>query len=115
MGWWTSGVGDSTRSLAEVERERDFARRYMNTDGKEIHWDFIRTILASVAELAISPMQDVLGKGSEARMNLPGRASGNWRWRFAEGALTDEIRDRLRRLAELYGRIPKAAIASETA
>jgi 4-alpha-glucanotransferase len=104
VGWWSSGVGDSTRTLADVERERDFARRYMNTDGKEIHWDFIRTILASVAELAISPMQDVLGKGSAARMNLPGRPGGNWRWRYAAGELTETAKHRLLLYTQTYGR-----------
>jgi 4-alpha-glucanotransferase len=104
VGWWTAGVGDSTRSVEEVERERDFARRYMNTDGREIHWDFIRTILASVAELAIAPMQDVLGKGQEARMNLPGRPGGNWRWRYRAGDLTDEAARRLRLYTQTYGR-----------
>ena len=104
VGWWTGGVGDSTRSADEVERERDFARRYMNTDGKEIHWDFIRTILASVADVAIAPLQDVLGKGSEARMNLPGRPGGNWRWRYAAGELTDEARHRLQLYTRTYGR-----------
>jgi 4-alpha-glucanotransferase len=97
-------VGDSTRSKEEVEREHDFARRYMNTDGKEIHWDFIRTILASVAELAIAPMQDVLGKGSKARMNLPGRPGGNWRWRYAAGELTDIVKHRLLLYTQTYGR-----------
>jgi 4-alpha-glucanotransferase len=104
VGWWTAGVGDSTRSAEEVERERDFARRYMNTDGKEIHWDFIRTILASVAELAIAPLQDVLGKGREARMNLPGRPGGNWRWRYTAGELTDAARHRLQLYTQTYGR-----------
>ena len=103
-GWWTAGVGDSTRTAEEVEREHDFARRYMNTDGREIHWDFIRTIIASVAALAIVPLQDVLGKGSEARMNLPGRPGGNWRWRYAEGELTDEAQRRLLLYTQTYGR-----------
>jgi 4-alpha-glucanotransferase len=116
VGWWTSsGVGDGTRKDDEVKDEHARALAYLDAEGREIHWAFIRAALASVADTAIVPLQDVLGLGSAARMNLPGRASGNWRWRFAEGALTDEIRDRLRRLAELYGRIPKAAIASETA
>ena len=109
VGWWTSGVGDSTRTVEEVEAERDFARRYMHSDGKEIHWDFIRTLLGSVAELAIVPLPDVLGLGSEARMNVPARPSGNWRWRFAAGALTPEIRRRLREMTETYGRVKRKA------
>ena len=107
VGWWTSGVGDSTRTLEEVEAEREFARRYMHSDGREIHWDFIRTLLGSVAELAIVPLQDVLGLGSEARMNVPARPSGNWRWRFAAGALTPEVRGRLREITEDYGRVKR--------
>jgi 4-alpha-glucanotransferase len=109
VGWWTSGVGDSTRTVEEVEAEREFARRYMHSDGKEIHWDFIRTLLGSVAELAIVPLQDVLGLGSEARMNVPARPSGNWRWRFGAGALTPEIRRRLREMTETYGRVKRKA------
>ena len=107
VGWWTSGVGDSTRTLEEVEAEREFARRYMHSDGREIHWDFIRTLLGSVAELAIVPLQDVLGLGSEARMNVPARPSGNWRWRFTAGALTPETRGRLREMTEDYGRVKR--------
>jgi 4-alpha-glucanotransferase len=106
VGWWTAGVGDSTRTEQEVEEEHDYVRRYLRTDGSEIHWDFIRAVLASVADLAVVPLQDVLGLGSEARMNLPGRPGGNWRWRFPEGALTPELRQRLRDLTGLYGRTP---------
>ncbi len=84
-------MGDSTRSEEEVRRERDFALRYVGGDGSEIHWDFIRTVMASVADTAIFPLQDVLGLGSEARMNLPGRLGGNWRWRFRAEALTPGI------------------------
>ena len=109
VGWWTSGVGDSTRTLEEVEAEREFARRYMHSDGREIHWDFIRTLLGSVAELAVVPLQDVLGLGGEARMNVPARPSGNWRWRFTAGALTPEIRGRLREMTETYGRVKRKA------
>ena len=107
VGWWTSsGQADSTRTDDEVKDEHERALAYLDAEGREIHWAFIRAALASVADTAIVPLQDVLGLGSEARMNLPGRASGNWRWRFAEGSLTDEVRDRLKRLAELYGRVP---------
>jgi 4-alpha-glucanotransferase len=104
VGWWTAGVGDSTRTEAEVRRERAFALKYMASDGREIHWDLIRLLIASVAATVIIPLQDVLGLGSEARMNLPGRPSGNWRWRYRPEALTAPIRERLRDLTRTYGR-----------
>src|SRR5437764_11191057 len=64
VGWWTSvGAGNTTRSFAEVEREREFTKAYLASDGTAIHWDFIRAILASVADTAIVPLQDVLGLG----------------------------------------------------
>ena len=77
------GAGDSTRASEEVAREKAFALQYLGADGREMNWTLIRTALASVADTVIIPLQDVLGLGSEARMNLPGRASGNWRWRFS--------------------------------
>ena len=110
VGWWTSsGAGDSTRSAEEVRDERDHALAYLDAEGREIHWAFIRCALASVADTAIVPLQDVLGLGSEARMNLPGRPRGNWQGRFRGESLTDEIRDRLKKLAELYGRTVRAS------
>ena len=109
VGWWTSaGAGDSTRSADDVEREREFALRYLDAHGKPIHWAFIRALMGSVADIAVVPLQDVLGLGSEARMNVPARASGNWRWRYAAGDLTDEHAGRLLELAELFGRVPMA-------
>jgi 4-alpha-glucanotransferase len=60
--------------------------------------------MASVADTAIVPLQDVLGLGNEARMNLPGSVERNWLWRFRQGVLTPEIRDRLKQLALLYDR-----------
>jgi 4-alpha-glucanotransferase len=105
VGWWTAGVGDTTRSAAEVQAERDFAAAYLGSDGREIHWDFVRAAQASVADTAIVPLQDVLGLGGSARMNVPSREHGNWCWRFRDGDLTDARRDRLRGLAEIYGRV----------
>jgi 4-alpha-glucanotransferase len=64
----------------------------------------IRTLLASVADTAIIPLQDVLGLGSEARMNLPGTSSGNWRWRFDAQALSSELTARLRKLNKTFDR-----------
>jgi 4-alpha-glucanotransferase len=105
VGWWTtSGAGNTTRTASEVERERAFARKYLNSDGAEINWVFIRTLLASVADTVLFPVQDVLGLGNEARMNLPGSFGGNWRWRMRSGALKREHAARLRELCETYGR-----------
>jgi 4-alpha-glucanotransferase len=104
VGWWTAGVGDTTRTAEEVEKEHERALAYCGGDGTEIHWDFIRTLFVSVADTAIVPLQDVLGLGSAARMNLPGRPSGNWGWRLAASALTPQIRRRLRAITEGSGR-----------
>jgi 4-alpha-glucanotransferase len=105
VGWFNSraGVG-STRTAEQIERERRYCMDYLATDGREINWDFIRAVFASVADTAIVPLQDVLGLGSEARMNLPATTDGNWAWRFAPGALADEHRDRLKNFSELYDR-----------
>ena len=106
VGWFKGVAGQgSTRMAKEIERERKFCLQYLKTDGKEIHWDFIRTVFASVANTAIVPLQDVLGLGSEARMNLPNSTAGNWLWRFKAEALTDKIGQRLRDLSQLYGRV----------
>ncbi len=95
VGWW---LEDAT------ERERDFARRYMATDGREIHWDLIRLALSSVSRMAVIPHQDLAGLGSDCRMNTPGRADGNWAFRLTGWMLDSRIRDRLADLIALYGR-----------
>lgn len=86
------------------EAERDYARRYVGSTGDDIAWDLIRVALASVADLAIVPVQDVLALGGEARMNFPGTPEGNWRWRLLPGQLTPGHGERLRGLTETYGR-----------
>ncbi len=86
------------------EREREFCLHYLKSDAREIHWDFIRALFASIADTVIIPMQDVLGLGNEARMNLPATDSGNWNWRAREEFFTREITGRLRDLTTLYGR-----------
>jgi 4-alpha-glucanotransferase len=108
VGWYASEAGgaSSVRSAAQIERERRFCLEYLQSEGAEIHWDFIRAVLSSVADTALVPLQDVLGLGSEARMNVPATMSGNWSWRFRAGDLGGELSARLRRLAELYGRYP---------
>jgi 4-alpha-glucanotransferase len=67
----------------------------------------IRLALASVADTAVVPMQDLMSLGNEARMNYPGKTSGYWRWRYMPYQLTDVIAQRLRELTELYGRYPE--------
>jgi len=110
VGWFGSVAGEgSTRDAQQIEREREFCRKYLNTDGEEIHWAFVRAVLASVANTAIVPLQDLLGLGTEARMNLPNSSEGNWSWRFEPGALNGVIATRLRDLTELYGRSQTAA------
>jgi 4-alpha-glucanotransferase len=106
VGWWNSSVGaDSTRTLEDVRKEHEFARTYLNfSDDSQVHWVMIRAVMASVADTAIVPLQDVLGLGTEARMNLPGRVSGNWKWRYRPGALTKDLSSRLHELATLYDR-----------
>jgi 4-alpha-glucanotransferase len=104
VGWWTgSGVGERTRA-AEIRSERDFARAYLGFQNEPVNWVFIRIVLASVANIAIIPLQDILGLGSDARMNLPGTVSENWRWRYKPRALTKETSEQLRRLTLLYDR-----------
>ena len=105
VGWWTGETGHSTRSNTEIEKEREFARRYLGIDGREMHWAFIRAVLASVADTAIVPVQDLLGLGSDARMNRPGTVGGNWRWRLCPGQLTHDIARRLAVMTETYDRI----------
>ena len=81
----------------ERENEREHARRYLDLDGREVHWQFIRAVLASVADTAIVPVQDLLGLGSDARMNRPGTDTGNWRWRLVPGQLDSRDRAKARR------------------
>jgi 4-alpha-glucanotransferase len=104
VGWWNSGGGDSTRTLDDIEKEHAYARAYLGFTDEPIHWVLIHGIISSVANTAIAPMQDVLGLGSEARMNLPGKASGYWKWRMKPGAATEEIADRLKEMVALYDR-----------
>jgi 4-alpha-glucanotransferase len=79
VGWFQSEAGaGTTRTAEQVDRERELTLRYVQSDGHEIHWDMIRLAMASVARLAVFPMQDVLGLGTEARMNLPSTSRDNW-------------------------------------
>ena len=96
LGWWKNSAS---------EEERLSAATYLNiTREEDIAWSFVRGALTSVANLAILPVQDVLGLDSEARMNVPSKTLGNWSWRLRRGALTEELAARLARLVELTDR-----------
>lgn len=89
------------------EADRNFSRRYLNnynTSGDEIHWDFIRLALASVANLAVIPVQDYLGTGRNGRINEPSTLGNNWKWRLKPGEITEDLVLKCRELALLYGR-----------
>jgi len=96
VGWW--------KSLSR--QERDGVQAYLGSGDREIWWEMIRLAMASVADLCIFPLQDVLGLGSEARLNTPGRPDGNWSWRYPSRALTPELQHRLAELCRIYGRHP---------
>ncbi len=105
VGWWNSkGGADSTRTPEDVVKEHVFARAYMGFKDEPINWVLIRGVMSSIANIAIVPTQDLLGLGNEARMNLPGTASGNWRWRMKKGALTEDLARRLGEMAKIYDR-----------
>ena len=104
-----SGTHDNNTTkgwyAAADERARDKVRRYMNTDGNSVHWDFLRTCFGTIATYAIVPMQDVLGLGEEGRMNVPGVAQNNWGWRYRKDALSDGLAEGLKSATKLYGRL----------
>jgi 4-alpha-glucanotransferase len=98
---WFGGQFDKKGNISQYGAA---VLNYLDSDGEEINWDMIRAVSASVADTAIVPLQDVLGLGNDARMNLPASTDGNWKWRFYEGDLTEEIAARLKNLAVTYGR-----------
>jgi 4-alpha-glucanotransferase len=94
LGWW--------RSTGEAERAH--VRAYLGSNGHEPHWELMRAASASVADTVIHPMQDVLGLGSEHRMNFPGQPEGYWEWRFSWAQVRPEHAQRLAEFGALYGR-----------
>ncbi|MGM9608143.1 MAG: 4-alpha-glucanotransferase [Oscillospiraceae bacterium] len=98
LGWLSSA--DS----ADAARARD----YLRLTGEEDHWGMMRALWGSVAELTVVQAQDILGLGSEARMNTPSTVGSNWCWRALPGSFTPELAQRLRHCMELYGRLANA-------
>lgn len=108
-----TGTHDNDTTIGWFNTANDYEKQnlwlYLGCISPEgVHWDLIRLALSSIANQAIIPLQDILGLGNEARMNFPSVAEGNWEWRYLEGALRDEWRDRLKVLTRLNGRAPEA-------
>ncbi|MFO8098239.1 MAG: 4-alpha-glucanotransferase [Salinibacter sp.] len=98
VGWWHEELSAKNQA---------FARDYLdlNASSAEVHEQCLRYLMASVADRVVTPLQDVLGLGTEARMNRPGEPEGNWRWRVTPDQLTEETEELLSRLTRLYGRV----------
>ena len=93
-----------------TQEDRELAEEYLNLQNQsreEMVWAFIRLTLGSVADTAVIPLQDYLCLGAEARMNQPSTLGKNWRWRMKEGEFTEELADKLAKMAALYGRTNK--------
>ena len=89
-------------------RDKKFAKQYLHFRAdRDAQWEFIRSAMASVSDTCIIPMQDYLGLGSEARINVPSTLGTNWKWRMLEGQFTDELAERIREMTGLYGRLAK--------
>ena len=107
-----TGTHDNDTTVGWYEKLSDHERRdlwnYLGCISDQgIHWDLIRVAMSSVAVLSILPLQDLLGLGTEAKMNTPGQGEGNWGWRYRSEMLSDEIRDRFATLTHLFGRAPQ--------
>ena len=102
-GWkkgWGSDQSAQPKNVVRPSTMRDYLGEPAHVD-----WSLIRAAYTSVAGRAVVPLQDVLGLGSRARMNVPGRPAGNWAFRAPANAFAKDLAGRLRRLAELTGRV----------
>ena len=104
-----TGTHDNDTTLGWYEsldrQDKAFARRYLNiTARKDVEWNFIRAAFGSISDTAIIPMQDYLGLGAEARINIPSTLGQNWKWRMLPGEFTDGLAEEILSLTKLYGR-----------
>jgi len=106
VGWWVSGEAN--------DNDKKLFQDYIGHEVTEIHWDMIRLGMMSVANTFILPLQDLWGFGEDTRMNMPGRPSGNWGWRFSAEWLEDPAREKLARLTQIFGRWPEKPDDEET-
>ena len=105
-----TGTHDNDTMLGWYEsisrRDRAFAKKYLHfRSNKDVQWEFIRSAMASVSDTCIIPMQDYLGLGAEARINIPSTLGTNWKWRMLPGAFDEALAKRIREMTKLYGRL----------
>jgi 4-alpha-glucanotransferase len=110
VSWFHDQGKSSTRSPEQCEKERRYCTSHLGIPGKEIHWEMIEVLLRSKAGAVMFPLQDVLGLGTEGRMNIPGTTSGNWRWRLQPGQLSSQVKQRLAAVTEAAGRNRSSAL-----
>ncbi len=96
-GWWDKDAHQSEKKYLQQCLDKEILE-------DQIHWEFINLTMASVADWVIMPIQDILGLGGEARMNRPGRAKGNWRWRCDEKVLNFKLSQKLSKMTQAHGR-----------
>lgn len=106
-----TGTHDNDTTAGWFEKlsdgDKEVALRYMNsfyTPKEEQHWDLIALAMRSTADTCIIPVQDFLGLGSEARINMPSTLGDNWKWRMTKGAFSEELKEKIHRMTKLYGR-----------
>ena len=101
------GMPEISDALSATDYERRSANAYVGHCEDGINWAFIRAAQTSVASFSVTPLQDVLGLGSEARLNTPSVKSGNYLWRYQPGSLKHDLAERLANLAEVTDRLPQ--------
>jgi len=104
VGWFHDEGSSSLRSSDQCERERRYCMSHLGVAGKEIHWEMIEVLMQSRAGLVMFPLQDIMGLGSDGRMNVPGTTTGNWRWRLESGQLNSATKQRLATATRKVGR-----------
>lgn len=113
VSWWTSTPDpNGGQSVTEAAAERAFARAYLGASDADMPAALVRAALASVADTVLLPMQDVLGLGAASRMNQPGRAEGNWRFRTTWAQCTPDVARALHGMITRYERLPAAVRAA---
>ena len=102
---WFHGSPDDMRSAPEIAATQEAALRISGGRTETVHTDLIRAAFSTAARIAIAPLQDYLGLGSEARINTPGTSAGNWRWRVIDTQLTPDICDNIASMVSASGRV----------